>query len=53
MKANSSAHQLLDVESHAAAMRKAAITHEKTIGMVKAYLQLRAAIPTKQMASDH
>ena len=40
-------------ESHAAAERHTVIRVEKTMGMVKAYLQLKAVIATKQMASAH
>lgn len=38
-------------ESHAAASKHTVITDEKTMGMVKAYRQLRAVIATKQIAS--
>ena len=40
-------------ESHAAAIKHTVIRVEKTMGMVKAYLQLKAVIATKQMASAH
>src|SRR5436853_6500640 len=40
-------------ESHAAAVKHNVITIEKTMGMVKAYLQLKAVTATKQMASAH
>jgi|SRR6266851_2596898 len=40
-------------ESHAAAVRQTVIRVEKTMGMVKAYLQLKAVIAPKQMASAH
>ena len=40
-------------ESHAAAIKHAVITIEKTMGVVKAYLQLKAVTATKQMASAH
>jgi hypothetical protein len=38
-------------ERHAAATRHTVIRVEKTVGVVKAYLQLKAATATKQMAS--
>src|ERR1700733_7538559 len=38
-------------ESHAAAVKHPAIRDEKTIGVVKVYLQLNAVTATKQMAS--
>jgi hypothetical protein len=38
-------------ESHAAAIKHTVIRVEKTMGVVKAYLQLKAATATKQMAS--
>ena len=40
-------------ESHAAAIKHNVIRAEKTSGIVKAYLQLKAVIATKQMASAH
>lgn len=40
-------------ESHAAAIKHTVIRVEKTMGVVKAYLQLKAVIATKQMASAH
>ena len=40
-------------ESHAAAVRHTVTRVEKTMGMVKAYLQLKAVIAPKQMASAH
>src|ERR1700674_2576349 len=40
-------------ESHAAATRHTVISVEKTVGVVKAYLQLKAVSATKQMASAH
>jgi len=40
-------------ESHAAAIKHSVIRVEKTMGMVKAYLQLKAVTATKQMASAH
>ena len=40
-------------ESHAAAVKHTVIRIEKTIGVVKAYLQLKAVTATKQMASAH
>jgi len=40
-------------ESHAAAVKHNVITIEKTMGVVKAYLQLKAVTATKQMASAH
>ena len=40
-------------ESHAAATRHTVISVEKTVGVVKAYLQLNAVTATKQMASVH
>jgi len=38
-------------ESHAAAVKHNVIRVEKTMGVVKAYLQLKAVTATKQMAS--
>ena len=43
--------QLVFAESHAAAVKNTVIRIEKTMGVVKAYLQLKAVIATKQMAS--
>ncbi|MGA8104121.1 MAG: hypothetical protein WB869_18320 [Candidatus Acidiferrales bacterium] len=40
-------------ESQAAAIRHAVIRVEKTMGVMKAYLQFNAVIATKQMASAH
>jgi len=40
-------------ESHAAAVKHNVIMIEKTMGVVKAYLQLKAVTATKQMASAH
>ena len=40
-------------ESHAAAIKHTVIRVEKTMGVVKAYIQLNAVIATKQMASAH
>src|SRR6202045_480101 len=40
-------------ESHAAAIKHTVIRVEKTMGVVKAYLQLKAGTATKQMASAH
>ena len=40
-------------ESHAAAIKQTVIRVEKTMGVVKAYLQLKAVTATKQMASAH
>jgi hypothetical protein len=40
-------------ESHAAAVKHNVIRVEKTMGAVKAYLQLKAVTATKQMASAH
>src|SRR5882762_5436643 len=40
-------------EIHAAAVRHTVTRVEKTMGMVKAYLQLKAVTATKQMASAH
>src|ERR1700720_2658931 len=40
-------------ETHAAATRHTVIRVEKTVGVVKAYLQLKAVTATKQMASVH
>ena len=45
--------QLVFPESHAAAIKHTVIRVEKTMGVVKAYLQLKAVIATKQMASAH
>src|SRR6266576_128644 len=39
--------------SHAAAIKHIVIMVEKTIGVVKAYLQLKAVTAAKQMASAH
>jgi hypothetical protein len=39
--------------SHAAAVKHNVIRVEKMMGVVKAYLQLKAVIATKQMASAH
>ena len=40
-------------ESHAAAIKHSVIKVEKTMGVVKAYLQLKAVTATKEMASAH
>ncbi len=40
-------------ESQAPAVKHNVIRVEKTMGVVKAYLQLKAVTPTKQMASAH
>jgi hypothetical protein len=48
----SKAH-LVFAESHAAAVKHTVIRVEKTMGVVKAYLQLKAVTATKQMASAH
>lgn len=40
-------------ESHAAAIKHIVIRAEKTMGIVKANLQLKAVIARKQMASVH
>src|SRR5580704_19580450 len=40
-------------ESHAPAIKHTVIRAEKTMGVVKAYLQLRAVTATKQIASAH
>lgn len=45
--------QLVFAENHAAASKHAVIRVEKTMGVVKAYLQLKAVTATKQMASAH
>ena len=45
--------ELAFAESHAAAIKNTVITNEKTMGTVKAYLQLKTVIATKQMASAH
>jgi hypothetical protein len=45
--------QLAFTDSHAAAIRHTVIRVEKTMGMVKAYFQLKAVTATKQMASAH
>lgn len=45
--------QLVFPESHAAAIKHTVIRVEKTIGVVKAYLQLKAVTAAKQMASAH
>jgi hypothetical protein len=45
--------QLVFAESHAAAIKHTVIRVEKTRGVVKAYLQLKAVIATKQLASAH
>jgi hypothetical protein len=39
--------------SHAAATKHTVIRVQKTVGVVKAYLQLNAVTATKQMASVH
>ncbi len=41
------------LESHAAAIKHTVIRLAKTMGVVKAYLQLKAVNATKQMASAH
>src|ERR1700720_4093318 len=46
-------HQLAFIDSHAAAIKHTVIRVEKTMGGVKAYLQLKAVTATKQMASAH
>ena len=40
-------------ESHAAAIKHTVAIAEKTMGVVKAYLQLKAVTAAKQMASAH
>jgi hypothetical protein len=45
--------QLVFAESHAAAVKHTVIRVEKTMGVVKAYLQLNAVTATKQIASAH
>jgi len=45
--------QLVFAENHAAAVKHTVTRVEKTMGMVKAYLQLKAVTATKQMASAH
>ena len=40
-------------ESHAAAIKHIVIMVEKTMGVVKAYLKLKAVTAAKQMASAH
>jgi len=45
--------QLAFTDSHAAAIKDTVIRVEKTMGVVKAYLQLKAVTATKQMASAH
>jgi hypothetical protein len=40
-------------ESHAAAIKHTVIRAEKTMGVVKAYIQLKAVIAAKQMANAH
>ena len=45
--------QLVFAESHAAAIKHTVIRAEKTMGVVKAYLQLNTVTATKQMASAH
>ena len=45
--------QLVFAESHDAAVKHTVIRVEKTMGVVKAYLQLKAVTATKQMASAH
>jgi hypothetical protein len=45
--------QLVFAESHAAAIKHTVIRVEKTRGVVKAYLQLKAVTATKEMASAH
>jgi hypothetical protein len=40
-------------ESHAAAIKHMVIMAEKTMGVVKAYLKLKAVTAAKQMASAH
>jgi len=40
-------------ESHAAAVKHNVITIEKTIGMIKRYLQLKKVIAAKQTANVH
>ena len=45
--------QLVFAESHAAAIKHTVTRVEKTMGVVKAYLQLKAVTATKQMASAH
>ena len=46
-------HQLAFTDSHAAAIKHTVIRVEKTRGVVKAYLQLKAVTATKQIASAH
>src|SRR5579859_435238 len=45
--------QLVFGESHAAAIKHTVVTMEKTRGVVKAYLQVKAVIATKQRARAH
>jgi hypothetical protein len=45
--------QLVFAESHAAAIKHMVIRAEKTMGVVKAYLQHKPVTATKQMASAH
>ncbi len=45
--------QLAFTDSHAAAIKDTVIRVDKTMGVVKAYLQLKAVTATKQMASAH
>ena len=45
--------QVRCAESHAAAIKHTVINTEKTIGVVKAYRQLKAVIATKQLARAH
>jgi hypothetical protein len=40
-------------ESHAAAIKNIVITSEKTIGMIKRYLQLTTVMMAKQKAKAH
>jgi hypothetical protein len=45
--------QAASAESHAAVIKHTVIRVVKTMGVVKAYLQLKAVTATKQMASAH
>jgi hypothetical protein len=45
--------QVVFAESHAAAVKHTVTRVEKTMGVVKAYLQLKAVTATKQMANAH
>jgi hypothetical protein len=45
--------QLVFAESHAAAIKHTVIRVEKTMGVVKAYLHVKAVTAAKEMASAH